>query len=283
MRPWSSVLLNSLTLGAPAVGPASVPWDAKDPVAGGHANDVAEHFGFFVHKALWEEYRRFGAGHAHDLADFDTYHRVRGLRWPVVDGTETAWRYLEGHDPYVPAGQGFNFYGPLLKEIPQGTLSGPTPDAPKVKLFSKTDAEGHILDGKAKIFFRPYMAPVERPDAEYDLWLCTGRVLEHWHSGTLTQRVPELHRAVPSAQAFMHPADAAQRGLAQNDLVRIASRRGAVQARVELHGRNAMPRGTVFVPWFDESVLINKVTLDQTCPLSKQTDYKKCAVKVSKA
>ena len=59
--------------------------------------------------------------------------------------------------------------------------------------------------------------------------------------------------------------------------------RGVVQARVELHGRNAMPRGTVFVPWFDEGVLINKLTLDQTCPLSKQTDYKKCAVKVSKA
>ena len=138
---------------------------------------------------------------------------MRGLRWPVVEGTETQWRYLEGHDPYVPDGQGFNFYGPLLKEIAQGTLSGPTPGAPKVKLFSRSDAHGHILDGKAKIFFRPYAAPPERPAAEFDLWLVTGRVLEHWHSGTMTRRVPELYRAVPIAQAFMHPEDAKARGL----------------------------------------------------------------------
>ena len=258
-------------------------WDAKDPVAAGHPNDVAEHFGFFVHKAFWEEYRSFGDGHAHDFAPFDTYHQVRGMRWPVVEGTETAWRYAEGHDPYVPSGQGFNFYGPLLKEIAQGTLKGPDASAPKIKLFSRTDAHGFIQDGKAKIFFRPYMAPPERPDAEYDLWLCTGRVLEHWHSGTMTRRVPELHRAVPNAQVFMHPDDAAKRGLQRDDLARLVSRRGEVQARVETEGRNTMPRGMVFVPWFDESVLINKLTLDQTCPLSKETDYKKCAVKVIKA
>lgn len=259
------------------------PWHPADPVAAGHANDVAEYFGYFVHKALWEEYRRFGAGRGHDLADFDTYHRVRGLRWPVVNGVETQWRYVEGHDPYVTGGARFNFYGPLLKEIAQGTLTAPTPSAPKVKLFSRKNAEGHILDGKVKIFFRPYMAPPERPDANFDLWLCTGRVLEQWHSGTMTQRVPELHRAAPTAQVFMHPADATRRGLKRNDLARIVSRRGEVQARVETEGRDGMPRGMVFVPWFDERVLINKVTLDQTCPLSKETDYKKCAVKVIKA
>jgi nitrate reductase (cytochrome) len=162
-------------------------------------------------------------------------------------------------------------------------VEGPLPGSPKVKLFSRTDAHGRILDGKAKIFFRPYAAPPERPDADYDLWLCTGRVLEHWHSGTMTQRVPELHRAVPTAQVFMHPADAAGRGLKRNDLARLVSRRGEVQARVETAGRNTMPRGMVFVPWFDEGVLINKLTLDQTCPLSKETDYKKCAIKVVKA
>jgi nitrate reductase (cytochrome) len=258
-------------------------WDAKAAVADGHANDAAEALGFFVHKALWEEYRTFGVGHGHDLADFETYHHVRGLRWPVVDGVETQWRYTEGRDPYVPAGAGFNFYGPLLKEIAAGTLTAPDPKAPKVKLFSRTDEHGRILDGKAKIFFRPYAAPPERPDAEYDLWLCTGRVLEHWHSGTMTRRVPELNSAVPNAQVFMHPADAARRGLKRNDLARLSSRRGDVHARVETEGRNTMPRGMAFVPWFDEGVLINKLTLDQTCPLSKETDYKKCAVKVTRA
>ena len=55
----------------------------------GSNGEVFKGYGFFVQKYLWEEYRKFGVGHAHDLADFDTYHRVRGLRWPVVDGKET--------------------------------------------------------------------------------------------------------------------------------------------------------------------------------------------------
>ena len=52
------------------------------------------------------------------------------------------------------------------------------------------------------------------------------------------------------------------------------------ERRVDTKGRNRMPRGVVFVPWFDASQLINKVTLDATDPISKQTDFKKCAVKI---
>jgi nitrate reductase NapA len=243
----------------------AVAW--PDPIADGHPNDIAEDAGFFVHKAFWQEYRQFGLGNGHDLADFDTYHRVRGLRWPVVNGRETQWRYKEGYDPYVKPGEGFNFYGKALKQIPAG---GPTGE--------KVD-----LAGKAKIFFRPYAPPAESPDAEYDLWLCTGRVLEHWHSGSMTKRVPELNRAVPYAKCYMHPEDAKARGIQRNEEVILESRRGKVKVRVETGGRNRTPRGLVFVPWFDENVLINKLTLDATCPISKETDYKKCACRVSKA
>ena len=63
----------------------------------------------------------------------------------------------------------------------------------------------------------------------------------------------------------------------------IESRRGAVKTRLETQGRDRMPRGMIFVPWFDENVLINKLTLDATCPISKETDYKKCAARVRKA
>ena len=56
-----------------------------------------------------------------------------------------------------------------------------------------------------------------------------------------------------------------------------------INARIETRGRNKVPRGTVFVPWFDASRLINKLTLDATCPISKETDFKKCAVKVGRA
>jgi len=249
------------------------PW--PDPVARGKSNSTAAAAGldWFPEKALFEEYAQFGRGEGHDLAPFDVYFRddVRGLRWPVVNGQETRWRFNEAHDPYVAKGSGFDFYGKAGKKLPMGTLT------------AAGTGEPIAIPGKAKIFFRPYAAPPESPDGVYDLWLSTGRVLEHWHSGSMTRRVPELHNAMPEAQLFMHPKDAATRGLAQGALAAIESRRGRITARVELAGRNRPPRGTVYVPWFDESVFVNKVTLDATCPISKETDFKKCAVRVVKA
>lgn len=231
-------------------------------------------YGFFIQKYLWEEYRKFGEGKAHDYADFDTYHKVRGLKWPVVDGKETQWRFNAKYDPYArKADTGeFAFYGGAFKNLPQGDLAGVQADKGK-----------YDLKNKAKIFFRPYMDPPEMPDKEYPLWLSTGRVLEHWHSGTMTMRVPELYRAVPEALCYMHPADAEKTGILQGDLVWVESRRGKVKAHVDTRGRNRPPVGLVYVPWFDEKVFINKVCLDATCPISKQTDFKKAAVKVYKA
>ena len=254
-----------------------------DPVGSGFPNSEAasdkrdiegfKGYGFFIQKYLWEEYRKFGAGHGHDLADFDTYHKVRGLRWPVIDGKETLWRFNAEYDPYAKAanhGQ-FAFYGDAMKELPSGDLLGPKGQE-KVKVTNK-----------AKIFLRHYIDPPEIPNNEYPLWLCTGRVLEHWHSGTMTMRVPELYRAVPEAVCFMNPKDAKSYDFKDNDLIWIESRRGKVKAHVDTRGRNNPPKGLIFVPWFDEHVLINKVTLDATCPISKETDFKKCAVKVYKA
>jgi len=231
-------------------------------------------YGFFIQKYLFEEYADFGRGHAHDLADFDTYHRVRGLKWPVVDGKETQWRFNTKYDPYAakanPNGD-FAFYGKLAKALPYGDLNG------------ITNKEKKSLANKAKIFARPYMDAPEMPDEKYPVWLSTGRVLEHWHSGTMTMRVPELYRAVPEALCYMHPEDAKKYDVVQGGLCWVESRRGKVKARVETRGRNRPSRGLVFVPWFDEKVFINKVCADYTCPQSKQTDFKKCAVKIYKA
>ena len=214
------------------------------------ANSEAKHFGFYIQKGLFEEYAQFGRGHGHDLAPFDRYHKERGLRWPVVNGKETRWRYREGSDPYVEPGTGYQFYGKK--------------------------------DNRAVIFALPYEPPPESPDDEYRFWLVTGRVLEHWHSGSMTQRVPELYRAVPNAVVYMHPDDAKDNGMRRGTEVRVVSRRGEIRTRVETRGRNKPPRGLVFVAWFDASQLINKVTLDATDPISKQTDFKKCAVKIVK-
>ena len=89
--------------------------------------------------------------------------------------------------------------------------------------------------------------------------------------------------AVPAALLYIHPEDAKARGLSRHDTAWIESRRGRVRLRVETEGRYGMPRGMVYVPWFDENVFINLVTLDATCPISKQTDFKKCAVRVVRA
>lgn len=246
-----------------------------DAIAAGHPNDTVRHLAesWFPEKALFEEYASFGRGHAHDLAPFDRYFasNVRGLKWPVVDGNETSWRFNEAHDPYVTKGAGFEFYGEAQKRLPRGTLDGITDDTPVA------------IAGKAKIFFRPYAAPPEVPDQEWNLWLSTGRVLEHWHSGSMTRRVPQLHKAMPDALAYMHPDDAEARGLAANDPIWVESRRGRIRTRLDTAGRYRPPRGLVYVPWFDENVFINKVTLDAGCPISRQTDFKKCAVKVYKA
>jgi nitrate reductase NapA len=215
-----------------------------------YANDEAKAFGFYIQKGLFEEYAAFGRGHGHDLADFDAYHEARGLRWPVVNGKETRWRFKEGSDPYAKPGTGWDFYG--------------------------------NPDGRAYIWALPYEPPAEAPDKEYPYWLSTGRVLEHWHSGSMTRRVPELYRAFPNAVVYMHPDDAKALGVRRGSEVRVASRRGEIRTRVETRGRNKPPRGLVFVPWFDASQLINKVTLDATDPISFQTDFKKCAVKILK-
>ncbi|TNF91243.1 MAG: nitrate reductase catalytic subunit NapA, partial [Gammaproteobacteria bacterium] len=238
-----------------------------DPaVAKGHGNHIAEKLGdgWFPEKALFNEYRKFTLNFQHDLADFDTYMRddVRGLKWPVIDGKETQWRFNEKYDPYVPKGAGYAFYGKALKATPTGNLD---------KVTSK---EKKPLPNKAKIFFRPYAAPPEQPDSNYDLWFSTGRVVEHWHTGTMTRRVEELHRAVPTAQLFMHPDDAKARGLQRNDVAWLESRRGKIRAVVETQGRNRPPKGYTFAPFFDESVFVNKICLDATCPMSKETEYK---------
>ncbi len=227
--------------------------DVKDSRGNRYRNHEMEAFGFYPQKGLFEEYRRFqfeGPKKGHEMAEFEAYHQSRGLRWPVIDNKETLWRFREGYDPHVEAGKEVQFYG--------------------------------RPDGRANIIFAPYEPPAESPDDEYDLWLSTGRVLEHWHSGSMTQRVPELYRAFPDAVIFIHPDDAKKRGLKRGDEIKVTSRRGEVRSRVETRGRNRPPKGLVFMPWFDARQLTNKLTLDATDPLSKETDYKKCAVKIEK-
>lgn len=210
-----------------------------------------------VDRRLFDEYRTFSNFKHKDLAPYDEYVKARGLRWPVVqqdDGSwrETRFRFSEFDDPYVQKGKEIQFYHSV----------------------SKND--------RGQIWFHPYEPPPEMPDDEYPFWLNTGRVLEHWHSGTMTNRVPELARAMPQAYVELHPEDAASLGLNRGDWARVESRRGNINLPVWINGRGKPPRGQVFVPFFDETKLINEVTLHEHDPFSKQPDYKKCAVRISR-
>ncbi|MCP3915778.1 MAG: nitrate reductase catalytic subunit NapA [bacterium] len=210
-----------------------------------------------VDRALFEEYRAFTRMKHSDLAPYDEYVERRGMRWPVVQDEngewhETQWRFAEGLDPYVEKDAGVQFYHSTTK------------------------------DDRAQIWFHPYTPPPESPDGDYPFWLCTGRVLEHWHTSTMTGRVPGLRAAMPGGFVEMNRHDASDQGIQNGDRVVVRSRRGQVELPVWLGGRGEPPRGSVFVPFFDENELINRVTLEATCPVSKQPDFKKCAVQVQK-
>ncbi|MCA9726281.1 MAG: molybdopterin-dependent oxidoreductase [Candidatus Eisenbacteria bacterium] len=211
-----------------------------------------------VDRALFEEYRQFTRMKHKDLAPYEEYVEARGLRWPVIqqaDGSwrETRFRFAGFDDPYVAAGKDIQFYHSTSK------------------------------DDRAQIWFWEYEPPKEVVDGEFPFWLSTGRVLEHWHTGTMTRRVPQLARAMPEAYVELNPEDAKQLGIRNGDAVIVESRRGQVELPAWINGRGRPPRGSVFVPFFDESKLINKVTLEAHDPFSKQPDYKKCAVRLRKA
>jgi len=198
---------------------------------------------------IWNEYTRFHDNPKHRMAPYKELSSRPGVQWPFVEGMETKWRYNPKYDP-AAKGKDFDFYGKP--------------------------------DNKAWIWIRPYEPAAESPDNEYPFWLNTGRVLEHWHTGSMTRRVPILHKAMPASYVEINPEDAASMGITNGCKVKISSRRGSIKMTASINGRGNPPKGMVFVPFFDENYLINEVTLDAFCPISKQPDYKKCAVKLEK-
>ncbi len=218
--------------------------------------DFAQYYKTNVDEHLFNEYRRFSRFKHKDLAPYSEYVKARGLRWPVVEQNgvwkETRYRFVEREDPYVKAGKGIQFYHSTSE------------------------------DDRAQLWIQDYVPPPEMPDGEYPFWLCTGRVLEHWHTGSMTMRVPQLRGAMPQSYVEMHRADAQKLGIAEGETITLETRRGKLTLPVWIDGRGRPPQGSLFVPFFDERIMINQLTLSEFCPISKQPDYKKCAARVVK-
>lgn len=194
-----------------------------------------------VDEKLFEEYRQFTKIKRKDVAPYQELVKARGLRWPVVqnaqgDWKETRYRFIEGYDSFVEKGKGIQFYNSVTK------------------------------DDKALIWFRPYVSPPEVPDKDYPFWLDTGRVLEHWHTGTLTMRVPQLRRAMPGSYVEVSREDASTLGIRTGDQVTVQTRRGQLTLPAWIDGRGKCPPGHLFIPFFDEKLLCNVLTLECIAP-----------------
>ena len=199
---------------------------------------------------IYSEYRKHHNNNKHNMAPLEVLKENPGMQWPYVDGKPTQWRFNSKYDPACNNGKDFHFYGKP--------------------------------DGKAVIWQRPYEPAAEESDAEYPFLLNTGIVIEHWHSGSMTRRIPVLHKAVPEAYVEINPNDAKRMQIQTGDKVKLTTRRGEIIIPASVNGRGVPAPMQVFVPFFDENMLINNITLDAFCPISKQPDYKKCAVQIEK-
>ena len=137
-------------------------------------------------------------------------------------------------------------------------------------------------DGKARLYSVPCEPFIEQPDSEYPLILNTGRTVEHWHTRTKTAQVAQLHNMVPNAWLEMNPTDATQLQLRAHDRVTIFSRRSSVK-NVELRITGIVAPGQVFMPFHFAESNSNLVTLGAYDPISREPNFKQCAVRVERS
>lgn len=151
----------------------------------------------------------------------------------------------------------------------------PTPEHPGTPyLFADS-----FPRGKGVLTPLDHRESAELPDQEYPFILSTGRVLYHWHGGTMTRR-SKLDDIYPDPTVEIHPSDARDLDIQHGDWIKVRSRRGEIEVRSLVTERS--PRGTVFVPFHFAEAAANVLTLDARDPQAKIPDYKVCAVAVEK-
>jgi assimilatory nitrate reductase catalytic subunit len=136
-------------------------------------------------------------------------------------------------------------------------------------------------NGRANLYTVPCEPFVEQPDAEYDFILNTGRTVEHWHTRTKTAKVELLNHMVPNAWLEINPVDASRLDLKPHDRVTVRSRRGAV-ADLELRITGIVAPGQVFMPFHFAEANSNIVTLGAFDPISREPNFKQCAVRIER-
>jgi predicted molibdopterin-dependent oxidoreductase YjgC len=150
----------------------------------------------------------------------------------------------------------------------------PTAEHPGTPFLHK----GRFSRGLGKFHAIPFKEPAELPDEEYPLTLTTGRIMFHFHTGTMTRRSEKLHNEVPQAYVELHPDDAQRIGLGRDPWVHVRSRRGEIQLVARVTDR--ITPGVVFIPFHFAEAAANALTNGVFDPVAKIPEYKVCAVQV---
>jgi formate dehydrogenase major subunit len=136
-------------------------------------------------------------------------------------------------------------------------------------------------DGLAHLVPAEWMPARELPDDEYPFVLNTGRLLEHWHTGSMTRRSYALDSISPNAAVFINPVDAQRLGIADGEFARVSSRRGSIELEARLSHRETP--GSCFIPFHFREAAANLLTIDEIDPVGKIPEFKFCAVRVEPA
>jgi formate dehydrogenase major subunit/formate dehydrogenase alpha subunit len=126
-----------------------------------------------------------------------------------------------------------------------------------------------------------YIPPAELPDKEYPLYLTTGRVLYHFHTGTMTMQSEGLNGLAPECFVEISSEDARNYNVKEGDLLRVSSRRGEITAKARISDQAI--RGTIFIPFHFAKAAANKLTNAALDPVAKIPEFKVCAVRIEKA
>ncbi len=172
------------------------------------------------------------------------------------------------------AGLSYDNLGPMGKLYPN---SDPEHEDGTVVLF---DERFGTADGKAHLVPAQWLPARELPDDEFPFVLNTGRLLEHWHTGSMTRRSYALDAIQPDAHVYLNPGDAAAMGIDTGDFVRVTSRRGFIELKARLSHRDTP--GTCFVPFHFREAAANLLTIDEIDPDGKIPEFKFCAVKIER-
>ena len=133
-------------------------------------------------------------------------------------------------------------------------------------------------NGRARMVPARVSPPDELPDADYPMVLSTGRVLEHWHTGSMTRRAAALDAIEPQAIALLSPQELRRRGLHAGSLIRVETRRGAVEILVRAD--NDVPANMIFIPFCYAEAAANLLTNPALDPFGKIPEFKFCAARV---